>query len=381
MQLVSTYLQLNPLIQEKTKMIGKAKVQKMSRCAAACLLLAQAMLFGVTVTVQDPGGSGIEGFRWLVERDTTNHTSPGVPVADSISLDIHNSYNPVVLKGHSDTSQADVNVPPGERYFISVLPDADYSVGGAAVDIGQALVTVVVHPQPIPTAQISIFVFADQNPINNVHDEHEQGVGGASIVIAEAGGQQMMDAFGNMLGTTYQRNPDGSFVLDPNDGTPVVEMMGTGIITTLTQADFDAGNNPYNLKVGEALVKNIAPGKYGVIVIPPPFDDDGNAIQWIQTSTIEGTRTIDAWVKANEPRLFVEGFGTGFNHCFFGFIKTAPTADSTYKGSTYAVPPWNAEQPTGTDTIAGRLRLNHFSRPPMTQGFSPVTSFQTAGSG
>ena len=29
-----------------------------------------------------------------------------------------------------------------------------------------------------------------------------------------SGGQQMLDAFGNMIGTTYQQNPDGTYVLD-----------------------------------------------------------------------------------------------------------------------------------------------------------------------
>jgi hypothetical protein len=267
--------------------------------AAIVLLSAQQALFGFTLTVQEPNGAPVNGFRWLLEVDTTNHTVPGVPVANSISLDIHNSYNPVLQKGHSATSVATIEVPSNTRYFVSVLPDADHAMGGTAVPVGQTAVTVRVHPFPIPTAQISVFVFADQNPINNVFDEHEQGIGGATITISEQAGQQMMDVFGNPLGTMYEQNPDGSFVVDPN-GDPVVMHMGSGVITTLTKQDFDAGNNPYNLKVGEALVKNIAPGKYGVIIVPPTLDDSGNAIQWVQTSTIEGTPTVDAWVKANE---------------------------------------------------------------------------------
>jgi len=352
-------------------MIGKKK--KSRYLVAACfvtLLMMQSSLSAFTLTVQEPNGAPVGGYRWLIEEDTTNYTDPGVPVADSISLDIHNSYAPVVLNGRSATSVADINVPSDKRYFLSVLPDAGHAMGGAPVDVNQTTVTVNVHPQPIPTAQISILAFVDHGSINNVYDAGEQGLGGATIVIAELGGQQMTDAFGNMLGTTYMRNPDGSFVLDP-DGQPQIEMMGTGYVTTLTQEDFDADINPYNLKVGEALVKNIAPGKYGVIVIPPPLDDDGNAIEWSQTSTIEGTPTVDAWVKANEPQLFVEGFGTGFNHCFFGFVKAAPTTNSPFKGQTFAAPAWNVANPGGTGTVTGRLRLNHFSRPPMTQGFWP----------
>jgi len=37
--------------------------------------------------------------------------------------------------------------------------------------------------------------------------------------------------FGNPLGTTYKKNPDGSYQLDAN-GNPIVEMMGTGVIKT-----------------------------------------------------------------------------------------------------------------------------------------------------
>ncbi|TKJ34776.1 MAG: hypothetical protein CEE38_16585 [Planctomycetes bacterium B3_Pla] len=356
-------------------MISQSKrMWKVSILVVFLLSVIQSSLFGFTVTVQGPYGAPVNGYRWLVEQDTTTYTAPGSPVADSISLDIHNSYAPVVLKGHSATSVADVNVPSDTRYFVSILPDVDGPwsgvMGGAAVDVNQTDVTVVVRRQPTPTAQISVFVFADQNPINNTVDEHEQGIGGATVVVAEAGGQQMMDAFGNPLGTIYQRDAFGDYVLD-FDLNPIVENVGSGVITTLTQDDFDANINPHNLKVGEALIKNIAPGKYGVIAIPPGVDDQGNAIQWIQTSTIEGTPTVDAWVKAREPKLFVEGFGTGFNHAFFGFIKTAPVTASTYKGQTYPVPDWISQPPTGTGTITGRLRLNHLARPPMTQGFFP----------
>ena len=44
---------------------------------------------------------------------------------------------------------------------------------------------------------------------------------GFKVIVFEAGGrygmsggQQMLDAFGNMIGTTYQQNPDGTYVLD-----------------------------------------------------------------------------------------------------------------------------------------------------------------------
>jgi hypothetical protein len=77
-------------------------------------------------------------------------------------------------------------------------------------------------------------VFEDTAPINNAPDGGEEGLGGFSITLEDAGGRygisagmQMQDAFGNPLGTVYQQNPDGSFVLD-GDGNPVVAVDGMG---------------------------------------------------------------------------------------------------------------------------------------------------------
>ena len=96
--------------------------------------------------------------------------------------------------------------------------------------------------------------------------------------------------------------------------------MGSGRVYTLTQREFDLGGayNPDNLQVGEAVIKNLPPGKYGTIAIPPAVDDSGNPVKWIQTTTIEGTPTIDAWVAADEPAYFVEGFRNGIQACGSG---------------------------------------------------------------
>ena len=112
------------------------------------------------------------------------------------------------------------------------------------------MITVKVHQHPVPTAQITVFVFHDNSPINNAADlPAEEGLAGFRVMLEDAGGrygmsagQQMMDAFGNPLGTTY--GPDGNVV-----------KMGSGVITT----DAD----------GDAMIKNLAPGKYGVQVVPP----------------------------------------------------------------------------------------------------------------
>jgi hypothetical protein len=264
------------------------------------------------------------GLRWIVEEDNTTQTPPGVRVPDSIGLVTHNSHAPVVATG----SGTNVAVPPAGRYYVSVMPDAGYSIGGAMVAVGAGSVTVRVNQSPLPTAQASVLVFKDHNPINNIFDQGEQPIEGATILIFDLGGQMTRDACGNPLGSVY---PAGH-----TDCSVPPTTMGTGIITT------DAN--------GLAFIKHLVPGKYGIRAVPP-----GDPATYVQTSTIEGTPGIDAWVTANEPELFVEGFGTGFYHAFIGFVMPAEL-------------PWAAGGP-GASAISGQNVFNHFGRPPANQGF------------
>ncbi len=65
----------------------------------------------------------------------------------------------------------------------------------------------------------------------------------------------------------------------------------------------------------------------------------------MQTATIEGTKVIDAWVKAGEPAFFAEFGPPGF-HVFIGFVKKFNSI------------------PAGNTTITGQIVNNHLSRPP-----------------
>jgi len=292
-------------------------------CGAVLCFDAQA----VTINVVSPDGVPLPvGYRWLVEEDTTHDVQPGIKPGPfdpkTLSLRFHTSYAPVVSKGTSANNVVE-NLDPSKRYFVSVLPDSGYTMSGAPIAAGQAEVTVTVNPTPIPTAQISVFVYNDNEPINNIPDAAElaRGLGDFTIILTEAGGryghnggQVSQDAFGNPLGTTY--NPDGS-----------PDVIGTGVIKT--------GAN------GVVRIKNLAPGKYGVTAVPPAGAD------WHQTHTIEGTRTIDAWVKANEPPFFVE-FGPPGHHAFIGFVSTINDASVL----------------DGSRTVSGRIVNLHTARPP-----------------
>jgi hypothetical protein len=350
-----------------------------------------AQAFILSVTGSD--GALVSAYRWMVEEDTTTITTPGhqVPNADpndkSIGIDIHNSYAPVLAKGHSTTVSVNVDLPNDKPYFVTVMPDGlppngvpRYAMNAKTVAVGQSSVTVNVVEYPIPTAQIFLLAFVDHNPINNAKDEREEGLGGCSIYLYDfSGGQVAVDGFGNPLGTTYQTDIFGDPTLGP-DGAPIVDQLGDGALTTLSQSDIDAGNNPYNLKLGEALIKYLAPGKYGVRMVPPQTDDFSKGLKWSQTATIEGTPTIDAWVQAREPVLFVEGFGIGVWHAFFGFVNYTPATAAdpgpwSVKGQLVTALQGNllneTGAPAGNNTITGSVRFNHFDRPPNVQGQWP----------
>ncbi|MGZ8248044.1 hypothetical protein [Methylomagnum sp.] len=304
--------------------------------------------FGATVnlSVKDELGNPVNGFRWVLEEDDTIQSPPGVRVTDSLSLRLHTSKAPVVASGESPTGEAGTTTlsfteQPGKRYFVSVLPfDGGHTLGGVPVNLsgGTATVTAQVTTHNLPTAQVSVFVFQDNNPINNAPDlPGEQpspascGAGGLcpqqfTVRVFDGGGGYgatgpgplLADAFGNPLGTEY--DTDGNVV-----------SLGNGIIHP--NAD------------GVAIIKNLVPGKYGIEVIPPAGQG------WHQTTTIEGTKAIDAWVEAGNPPFFAE-FGPAFYHTFFGFVKEF--TDSSVL--------------TGGATVTGRVLNDHFSRPPLLTG-------------
>jgi len=281
-----------------------------------------------TLSVNGPNNEAVGSFRWLIEEDVNQDVVPGQTCQSGhyegcMGLEFQKSHMPVVAKGTS--ADALPNLDPAKRYYISVLPDSagsgtGFTNGGAKISAGQTSVSVVVNKLPLPTAQIRIFVFGDNYPINGQSDTPEEtGLAGFNILLEDAvAGQQIVnDAYGNPLGTTY----------DPATGDVIT--MGDGTITT----DAD----------GVATIKNLVPSKYGVQAVPPAGQN------WIQTTTIEGKKPQDAWVKANEPAYFAE-FGPPGPHVSIGFVKGFDNTASL-TGATRT-------------TISGQVRSLHNSRPP-----------------
>jgi len=218
--------------------------------ALAGSLAVQTLAPALDLTVLDDQGTSVSGYRWLLQEDRTFPVTPGVNDPNMLAFSFHSSYSPPVATSHTLTSTATIALPDTtKRYFLSVLPDADHQMSGAKISGTDLATTVVVNRLPIPTAQIAVLIFHDNAPVNNAPDATEPGLAGFRINLVEAGGRYgmsggpvMQDAFGHMIGTTYD-----------DMGNPLQE--GSGFVLS------DAN--------GLALIKNLSPGKYTIFVTPP----------------------------------------------------------------------------------------------------------------
>jgi len=310
----------------------------------------------ITLNVIDSDGDAVTAYRWLVQEDRTYRIDPNNPTATPLIeqqfLNFHRSSMPPVAQGCTDCDPESiafnqVALDPTKHYYVSVLPndatqrsDPDgfgvgHTIGGAQIAPGQSAVTVIVNKQEIPTAQISVQIFEDLAPTNGVPDANEPGLGGFQVVLEDAGGRygisggtMSQDAFGNPLTNSLPCAPPA---------TP-------GVILSCPD--------------GSVLIENLPPGKYGVIGVAP-----AGAAQWIQTSTIEGTKVIDAWVKAGEPPFMLEFGGPG-PHAFIGFVNPTHTCVGP---APCQVAESNPPAP-GSSTVTGHVTLAHDPRPPGVPG-------------
>ena len=360
--------------------------------ATATLALLGGVVHAATVNlkVADTSATGGLGalpssvdFYFTIEEDKTFDVKPGVTAvagADgdparsdpTLSLAFHRSYMPVVASGEGmaafTAAVGALDFSQRQRYFVSVLPKAvdgtpAYTMGGTPLRGQTEVVDLVLHPLPIKTAQISVLIFQDNNPINGAPDApsatgdaQELGLCGFEAQLFDAGGTYgasggriSADVFGNPLGTVY--NAAGEVV---SIGDNVLKADRNGVIA----------------------IKNLAPAKYTIFPLAPNAMPSRNECnlgdarrtpiyvaenapgplqpgqirwgEWMQTTTIEGTWGNDAWVNANEPNYFKE-FGPPGHHVFQGFVRK-------FNGL--------ASNQSSAVTATGRIVHTHMSRPP-----------------
>jgi len=272
-------------------------------------------------------GNPVPNFKWMINLDNTH---------DNASVINPTTFSPVVATGEVRDGSGMASgivlpdtVPPDRGYLVTILAndgvgtlyDPDYKIGGKHFTLPQDAGNVVVelYPNPLPLATVRVRVFHDNRMVNSEDDiPLEDGLAGFHVVLSDRVGEVTTDWYGNPICTQYETDSAGNMIFDA-DGSPI-PVPGTGGFCV-------TDDNGY------AVIPNLGPDKYEVEVIPP------NGSGWIQTTTIEGTLAIDAWVEEGHS-----GFSTeeGFTQAvvWFGFVRecsfgnllddcTSPTADAS----------------------------------------------------
>jgi len=269
---------------------------------------------------------------------------------------------------------SDVALDPTKRYYISVLPgdaaqpfiagyagapdcsaagvaagSCGHGMGGVPIPVitngthsGQS-VTVLTEPSPYPPATLSVFVFEDDYPLNGEHDAgggidvlspNEPGLGGFQITIADnAGGTgdstgtPTYDMFNMPLSNALAGTIDPTTKLDACPISTQVSAASqsgdssqNGIVgMILTCPKYESDGKTLSPLAGQAVVKNLWAGRYGVIA-NPGSDRIGRGEEWVQTNTLDGQKAHDSFMRIGEPGYFQE-FGPAGYHVSIGFAN------------------------------------------------------------
>jgi hypothetical protein len=282
-----------------------------------------------------------------------------------------------------------VVLDPTKRYYISVLPgDAanpfeggpvGHGMGGAPIAAGQQQVTVFTQPSPYPPATLTVFVFEDDYPLNGEHDAgggvdilapQEPGLGGFQITLFDdAGGTG--DATGTPTYDMFNMPLTNSLAgqIDPVTGKDACPLATTvtdnaingdgsqkGIVGMIfTCPRYESDGKTLSPLAGQAVVKNLYQGRYGVMATPAA-DRIARGEEWLQTNTLDGQKSHDSFMRIGEPAYFQE-FGPAGFHVSIGFAN--PKIINSRKPNLCAAPGANCN-----NEVKGFVSTARMSRVP-----------------
>lgn len=257
---------------------------------------------------------------------------------------------------------------PGGADFAPGSGTCGHTMGGAQIAAGQTAVTVRLQQSPLQTAKISVFVFEDDSPLNGEVDvsggtdafgtAREPGLGGFEIkVFDDAGGtgdptgQMTYDMFNMPLSNALQGTIDPSTGLN---ACPISTTSNDGLVGMIpTCPAFESDGKTLSPLVGQAIIANLMPGRYGVIATPAA-DRIGRGEEWLQTNTLDGQKAHDAFIRVGGPSYFQE-FGPAGFHVSIGFANPKIINSRL---------PLLCANTTCTNGVKGKITNLHYSRPP-----------------
>jgi len=242
-----------------------------------------------------------------------------------------------------------------------------HTMGGSPIAPGQLNVTVKVEPTPLPTGKLAVFVFEDDFPLNGENDAgggvdalatNESGLGGFEITIldqaggfGDSTGQPTYDMFNMPLSNSLQG------IIDPASGLnacPISPTSSDGLVGMIvTCPHFESDGVTISPLEGQAIVANLYPGLYEVVATPGA-DRISRGEEWLQTNTLDGTKSHEAFIKAGEPAYFQE-FGPAGYHVLIGFAN--PTIINGRNPEICA-------HTTCNNTVRGKVTAARISRSP-----------------
>jgi hypothetical protein len=289
----------------------------------------------------------------------------------------------------TQTDPSQVALDPAKRYYISILPgDAanpfmggnlsaptncsagallnptdptsvntacGHGMGGAPIPAGATAVTILTVPTPLPTATMSVFVYEDDWPLNG-----EQGAGGGVDVLAtnepglgsfqvtifdqaggtgDATGQPTYDMFNQPLSNSLAGTIDPVTGLD---ACPISNVVSSNVLNgpgdqqgvvgmIVTCPKFESDGRTLSPMAGQAVIKNLYPGRYGVSALPGA-DRIALGEEWVQTNTLDGQKSHDSFMRIGEPGYFQE-FGPAGYHVSIGFANPKIINDRRFNSS------------------------------------------------
>lgn len=349
----------------------------------------------LAVAVVDAGtGAAVGDYRWTIQEDLTfQHDVTGTPAVSTrtVGTSFHRSHNPVIATGcvgpascgsgqsvrgvavtdadalARQVTPDQVVLDPTRRYYLSILPGDGappaHAMGGAQVrqvNGAWAPVTIRLQATPLQTAQMSVYVYEDSNPTNGQNEPTEQPLGGFNVILVDpagrtgdVAGQQTFDAFNYPLSNYLLGRPGCPDELDAaTNGTGTGATGNTvGVIYTCPNPPPGYTGDPARYALaGHALIQNLTPARYDVIIHPGAAREGAGEIWW-QTETLEGTPAQDAFVGVNEPTYFQE-FGPPGPHVTVGFVN--PDHVAAFAAASGQV---------GTHVVKGKVTSQHMSRP------------------
>jgi hypothetical protein len=318
---------------------------------------------------------------------TGTQTSLSANYANNRKFDIAKDCGAYNYNGSSTTqTYPDTWWPGGNPAAGAGGPVCGHAMGGAQIpsvalntDRTTQNVKISLQQTPLPTAQISVFVFQDDSPLNGENDAgggvdiiapNEPGLGGFEIkLFDQAGG--LGDATGQITYDMFNQPVTNSLAgkIDPITGLNACPITArsdgiVGMIPTCPMFESD-GVTPSPL-AGQAVINNLYPGLYEIQAYPAA-DRIGRGEEWLQTNTLDGGKPHEAFIKPNEPGYFQE-FGPGGFHVAIGFAN--PAIINARKAG-YCASSQNTSACNNTLTV--NVTNTHMSRTPDQRTYSSET--------